>query len=1378
LEQINRKSILNLFDRRLKILILIAFLFIAWLAVANLFSDYIKSETEKNWDEISKEKNEQRVQIVNRLFLSDLDNLNELSNNISKNSEIIDLIRKSESKKLFETLINLKLSNNTQYEFYNSRLELLAFSGRKLGSDFYSLNKSINGKRFSVLKEIGFYTYLIIYSPVYDPESQSVIGVSLTAELIDIKYQIDNKFFKNSGLLYSISKETSVSPELFPSNVISGKIEVNSPNPEDFIQIDLKGLENEIIGVILIPKYNELNHVSELHDFTLRLNSILIFGLSVIIFLLTYKFIFKINSSLLKFILFSAVLIFFRYLWLQFDFPSKTFNSDLFSPGYYASVFGNGIAKSIGELFVTSVVVLIIALFGFNTVLRNKFVSKNNFNFLKALKIIFSVILFFALIYGFGAVIQSVVFDSNLKFFDKSNIIPGPELFFIQLVILILTVSFFIFLLSLIIHIYKYSLFPVFSKKTIRNFAPLFILLILLLINQIFTVLDMNFYINTLFRIIIIVSVFLFGSYLGWKLYKFKNYNVYSLKNFSVLILICIITIPGILLENITSQETRYVELIGNKIADKDDDKIKFLLLTELSDISNDKKIENNIRNKNKLKELGFSIWNESKFSEENLNTSVIILDTNRKVVSDFMFNSNAMILDSIIAFANKEYFIKKESLENIPDSSDFTDSLSFADDPENEEEMDFSEESFKEDLNNLFITDKILILNNEEENYYLGIVPVERVDLKNTIYETNLGYLLVAVQYESKNLLQQSSVQIFKTYSRDNLFDKLISEPVITEYVNGEIVSSTSRDQSKSNTLSLNVFRDAVKFKDEKSDWRYEVINNEKFRSFYILDRNIDKSMNERIYSVSLKRNDVKLTFFFYLKFTLFAFLIYMVVFVIKLLQIFFSLKELKPNFREKLFASFFFVSVIPIVLLALYTRSFIKEKYDINFQNQIISDLNLVSQSLKNLNLNQLSSDSLSVRGKKIFTANLFPSDKNFNLYINTDLVSTTNDELYKSDLLDSRVDAEAYYNINYMRKDFFIKNEEIGAYSFIVGYKPYFDQKNNVVGIMSSQTLYKQNELSEELTEILTFIFGIYLIVVIILLVFVSIMTDRFSQPIMKLKYATERISKGDSNVAIDIKRKDEIGNLVDSFNIMSRELESSKVKLKRAEREAAWRDIARRVAHEIKNPLTPMKLSIQHLFDVYENKTPEEFSEVLKKTRNIIINEIDKLNKIATEFSDFAKLPGKNYTETDLNEIIGEVISLYKLSPNIEFVQDLNSNIGFISADKQELNRVFQNLVKNSVQSIGVNGKIEISTRENGEYIIAEVKDNGCGIDPSVMKNLFNPNFSTKTTGMGLGLSITKKSLDDMKAEIMFESIVNKGTTVIIKFNKINSKTNNS
>jgi nitrogen fixation/metabolism regulation signal transduction histidine kinase len=331
---------------------------------------------------------------------------------------------------------------------------------------------------------------------------------------------------------------------------------------------------------------------------------------------------------------------------------------------------------------------------------------------------------------------------------------------------------------------------------------------------------------------------------------------------------------------------------------------------------------------------------------------------------------------------------------------------------------------------------------------------------------------------------------------------------------------------------------------------------------------------------------------------------------------------------------------------------------------------------------------------------------------------------------------------------------------------------DKENNLIGILSSLSLFKQNEINRELTENLTFIFGSYISAIIVLLLLVNIITDRLSKPILELKAATEKLSKGQTNFEIKIDRNDEFGSLVDSFNKMTKQLARSKIELKKAEREAAWRDIARRVAHEIKNPLTPMKLSIQHLFEMYKDKRDADFGDVLLKTKDMITSEVDKLNKIATEFSNFAKLPGRNYEPLKINDVIKDVVSLYSAETRIEFRIKLDISSPYIYADRQELNRIFQNLIKNAIQAIEDDGLVEITSSRSEDLLIVKIIDNGEGMAPETIARLFTPNFSTKGAGMGLGLAITKKSLDDMAAIINFTSKENIGTTVEIIFKVYN------
>ena len=853
-----------------------------------------------------------------------------------------------------------------------------------------------------------------------------------------------------------------------------------------------------------------------------------------------------------------------------------------------------------------------------------------------------------------------------------------------------------------------------------------------------------------------------------------SDFRILTIKNFSFIFLICIIITPLILFDKTKSQETKIVELIGNELAAQEDERVIFMISDELSGMSANYNLESAIKDKDRLPNLGFYLWKESKFSNENYNSGIIILDTGLIVRSDFNINPANLNTDSIISFVKRKYFDVEPDI-NPPDASKdttLTGDTSLFDDRQT---IDGKEGGVY--LTSFF--DNVDLLRNSEGKYYVGIVPIENSELRNTKFAKTLGYILIAVHSESKNLVPNTPLQLFRNYSTDNLIDKLISKPVITEFQNGDVINSTDLEVSKNLMKSLEPFRTHLKTTGGRTYWRYETINNEKYRTFYILTPPVDFSNysdinnlnTEKIYSISLKRDDFAITMIYYFKFILFTVTVFIVIYILLSIPLLFRIRRIRMNFKEKLFTSFLIVSVIPVIFLAVYTRSYITNKNNNSFQNQITSDLSLVNESLKDtrsLLSKTKTADSLKKVSGEILKKNFSGTDKNFNFFVKNKLIASTNDELYKSDLLDSRVDAEAYYSLVYQKKDVFIKNQDIGGYSFLVGYKPFKSLDNLISGFLSSMSVYKQQEINEELTDTLTFVLGSYVIVSIILLIIVSVLTSRISKPLLELKKATDRLSLGDSNVEIKISRNDEFGSLVDSFNNMIRELEKSKTALKRAEREAAWRDIARRVAHEIKNPLTPMKLSIQHLYTLYKEKRTENFEAVLQKTKDLIVNEIDKLNKIATEFSSFAKLPRRNYELLDINGILEDVVSLYSLDPKVSFVKNLQMDIRPVYGDKQELNRAFQNIIKNAVQAILENGSIEVKSYSDNDFVFVTVTDDGSGIEPEILDKLCEPNFSTKSQGMGLGLAITKKTLDDMKADIKFTSKLGMGTKVLVTF----------
>jgi len=1368
-------KIIDFFSNRFRFLIFIILLILIWIGIIKGVSYFIISDVNDNWNQVVIEKSDKEKELCLTSFTKAQNEILNISDKLTDNLNIRRQVAKNDSKRLYEEIFKAGLTDFTHVEIYDKFLNLIAFQGRQLEPEFLLLQKALKGNKFSILKDIGFNTYLVIFSPVKDDEDDNnIAGVLLTAQLVDIKYHFPNRTEPDITLTSGLSKSLNTNIELIAANPISGFLNVDTSLFKGSQILHLQSIDGKEIGKIVLPVYEKNYHIKSINLYSVKIISVLIFFITVFIFILVIYSLNLLKNKALKIILFTICIVLLRYLWIIFDFPSRIFENEIFSSSFFASSFGFGIIRSLGELFVTSLFCFIFAIY-FAKIsaeeIKNIDFNNTKLNFIKDL--FFGIILtaiFFTLFYVYGTLIQSIIFDSNIKFLDKSNIIPKADLFFIQLVILLMTVVYLVIGASIVLLIFHYL--RGFSRnKRLRKIYIFIPFGIFIIINHIIGIYFQATEINYYQRFLIIVLLFILCIYINRNLLVKREYSLLSLKNFSFILFICIIIAPLILLEKNKSQETKFVELFGNELSEQEEGKVVFLISNELSKLSANSNIENSFSDKTKLSKLSFYLWKESVLSTENYNSEIIILDTNRKVLSDFNINSAYLNTDSVVNFVNRGYFNKNLNL-NTPDSETDTSAV----------DMDIdSTESGNElysgkDISVPITFDNMNILNNREGKYYVGIETIENQELKNTEYAKKFGYLLLVINSESKNLLPNASLQIFRSNTNDNLSDKIISKLVITEFINGDVINSTDPEISRNLVKSLEPFREYIQANNITKNWRYETINNERYKTYYILSKT-DNSLYEplkkveKIYALSLKRNDFAITMFYYLKFILFTIFIYLIFYALISIPLIFKIRKIQLNFRTKLFSSFVVVSIIPIILLAVYTRSYITNKNNNNYQNQIISDLSLVNENLKDekILMNKGKSlDTLKKTVNEILDRNYSKTEKNFNFFINKKLIATTNDELYKSDLLDPRIDAEAYYNILYLKKDIFIKSLDIGGYSFLVGYKPFKDKSNSISGIISSISVFKQKEINEELTETLTIIFGSYFVVSIILLIIVGLITSRISKPLLELKLATEKLSRGQSNIEIKLKRNDEFGSLVDSFNQMTKDLERSKIELMKAEREATWRDIARRVAHEIKNPLTPMKLSIQHLYNLYKEKRTDNFEEVLGKTKEMITNEIDKLNHIATEFSNFAKLPRKNYEKICVNTILDDVISLYSLDPDVEFVKNLKSDIKGIYGDAQELNRAFQNIIKNAVQSVSKNGRIEIKSYSSGGFVFVEVKDDGCGIEPDILDKLCEPNFSTKSQGMGLGLAITKKTLDDMKAAISFESELNKGTTVKLKF----------
>ncbi|HSN50859.1 MAG TPA: ATP-binding protein, partial [Bacteroidales bacterium] len=397
----------------------------------------------------------------------------------------------------------------------------------------------------------------------------------------------------------------------------------------------------------------------------------------------------------------------------------------------------------------------------------------------------------------------------------------------------------------------------------------------------------------------------------------------------------------------------------------------------------------------------------------------------------------------------------------------------------------------------------------------------------------------------------------------------------------------------------------------------------------------------------------------------------------------------------------------------------------------------------------------------------SNVYFSD--VNMYgVDGELIATSRPEIFEAGLVSKMMNANAYWNMRSKHLSYYNLEETIGSHSYSSAYMPFYNEQNKLLAYLNLPYFTRQEDLKSEISTFLIAFINIYVFLIIIGLILSLIVSKYIIRPLSLLTGNIGRIGFGRKNEKLEWSRNDEVGKLVDEYNRMVLELERSAEILARSERESAWREMARQVAHEIKNPLTPMKLSVQHLQRAWKDQAPD-WEDRLKRFTETMTEQIESLALIASEFSDFATMPAKNDEIIDIEDVIGKILILYQ-DISIRFQFERSEVPIFIMADRKQMIRVFTNLINNAVYAIGgkTDGMITLSAiKENGSVLIT-VADNGSGISREQAEFIFQPNFTTKTSGMGLGLAIVKSIILGTGGEIQFYSEENKGTTFMIRF----------
>jgi signal transduction histidine kinase len=501
-----------------------------------------------------------------------------------------------------------------------------------------------------------------------------------------------------------------------------------------------------------------------------------------------------------------------------------------------------------------------------------------------------------------------------------------------------------------------------------------------------------------------------------------------------------------------------------------------------------------------------------------------------------------------------------------------------------------------------------------------------------------------------------------------------------------------------------------------------------------------------------------------------LFAFFSLLLLFILMIRQFSLGIRFSQISFKYRIQLLLVMIVLVSLVLFGGGTIFYIQRQYEeknIDFiREKTQSVLAEVESKLGNeLSMTNNYMEYASYILKKY--SNVFFTD--INLYdLHGNLFASSRPKVFDEGLTSKKMNPVAYLNIGIREKTEFIHDENIGRLYYLSAYVPVKNKDGKLVAFLNLPYFAKQSDLEKEISTFLVALINIYVLLFGLSIIVAIFISNYLTKPLKLIQEKLGNIKLGKMNEPIEWKQHDEIGSLVSEYNRMILELQKSAELLARSERESAWREMAKQVAHEIKNPLTPMKLSIQHMERLINDKS-ENLEEKIKRIAKTLIEQIETLSAIATEFSNFAKMPKANNEALHIREIVESSIRLFKNADEAEvkFNAELDGSV-LVYADKDQLIRIFNNLIKNAIQAIPEDrkGLIEVTLKKSRDQVVVSVKDNGTGIDDEVVDKIFVPNFTTKSTGMGLGLAMVKNIVEGFNGRIWFETSAGKGTTFYV------------
>ncbi|RVU01717.1 HAMP domain-containing protein [Mucilaginibacter limnophilus] len=476
------------------------------------------------------------------------------------------------------------------------------------------------------------------------------------------------------------------------------------------------------------------------------------------------------------------------------------------------------------------------------------------------------------------------------------------------------------------------------------------------------------------------------------------------------------------------------------------------------------------------------------------------------------------------------------------------------------------------------------------------------------------------------------------------------------------------------------------------------------------------------------------------------------------------FSINFDKILYKTRIQFSIILTVVVTLVMVGFITFLFISTQYNNQQEEMIRNKISRITQAFEeglfNKYINNIQQEDFNdfEEVAKTYSADLSMFDPQGKL------LATTQPKIYEYGLQKPLMNSKAYIYMAKLKKSEFVNSESLGSLKYKSVYAPLKDKNDHILAYLQLPYYSNEADYKERIGSLLNAMINVYAMIFITIGLLAVIIARQITAPLNFIQTSLGRIIYGRKNEPIKWERDDEIGALVKEYNKMISALENSAQKLAQSERESAWREMAKQVAHEIKNPLTPLKLGLQLLEKSWRDKDPK-FDQKFERFSRSFVEQIESLSSIASEFSAFAKMPDTRMEQLNIFDMLNQAVTIFKQMDNLTISFPQPEKPFYIIADRDQLLRCFNNLLKNAIEATPPDrkGVISINYTITSKNILLSFKDNGNGIPEEMRERIFEPNFTTKSSGTGLGLAFIKNSIENAGGKVWFETSIGVGTT---------------